>query len=73
MVWRTKMENFYERTFDGAVFSEEKLKYFFTQTLLGVENNFHAWLNENLAKGNFKIISRIEYTRKLINDYNRIK
>ena len=37
------------------------------------ENNFHVWLNENLAKGNFKIITRIEYTRKLISDYNRIK
>lgn len=68
-----KAENYYKRIFDDAVFSEEELKYFFTQILLCVENNFHAWLNENLAKGNIKIISRIEYTRKLINDYNRIK
>ena len=37
------------------------------------ENNFHAWLNENLAKGNLKIISMIEYTRKLIYDYYSIK
>lgn len=67
------MENFYKRTFDGKVFSEETLKEFFMQILLGVENNFRAWLNENLAKRNFKIISKTEYTRKLINDYNRIK
>lgn len=67
------MENYYKRTFDGAVFTEEKLKIFYLQILNIKENNFHAWLNENLAKGNLKIISRIEYTRKLINDYNSIK
>ena len=67
------MENFYKRTFDGKVFSEETLKKFFMQVSLGAENNFHVWLNENLAKRNFKIISKTEYTRKLINDYNRIK
>lgn len=67
------MENYYKRTFDGAVFTEEKLKIFYLQILNINEDNFHAWLNENLAKGNFKIISRIEYTRKLINDYNSIK
>ena len=67
------MENYYKRTFDGAVFTEEKLKIFYLQILNIKENNFPVWLNENLAKGNFKIISRIEYTRKLINDYNSIK
>ena len=66
------MKNSYKRTFDGAVFSEETLKEFFAQILLK-EEKFHAWLNENLAKGNLKIISMIEYTRKLINDYNSIK
>ena len=66
------MKNYYKRTFDGAVFSEETLKEFFAQILLK-EEKFHAWLNENLAKGNLKIISMIEYTRKLINDYNSIK
>lgn len=67
------MENFYKRTFDGKVFSEKTLKEFFTQVLLGEEVKFNAWLNENLANGNIKIISKTEYTRKLINDYNRIK
>ncbi len=67
------MENYYKRTFDGAVFTEEKLKIFYLQILNIKENNFHAWLNENLAKGNITIISRTEYTRKLINDYNRMK
>ena len=67
------MENYYKRTFDGAVFTEEKLKIFYLQILNIKENNFNAWLNENLAKGNLKIISMIEYTRKLINDYNSIK
>ena len=55
------MENYYKRTFDGAVFTEEKLKIFYLQILNIKENNFHAWLNENLAKGNLKIISMIEY------------
>lgn len=67
------MENYYKRTFDETVFSEESLKEFFTQILLGEEEKFHAWLNENLSKGNITIISRTEYTRKLINDYNRMK
>lgn len=67
------MENYYKRTFDGAVFTEEKLKIFYLQILNIKENNFHEWFNENLAKGNFKIISKTEYTRKLINDYNSIK
>lgn len=67
------MENYYKRTFDGAVFTEEKLKIFYLQILNIKENNFHAWLNENLAKGNITITSRTEYTRKLINDYNRMK
>lgn len=67
------MENYYKRTFDGAVFTEEKLKIFYLQILNIKENNFHAWLNENLTKGNITIISRTEYTRKLINDYNRMK
>lgn len=67
------MENYYKRTFDGAVFTEEKLKIFYLQILNIKENNFHAWLNENLAKGNITIISRTEYTRKLINDHNRMK
>ena len=66
------MENYYKRIFDGAVFSEETLKEFFAQILLE-EEKFHAWLNENLTKGNITIISRTEYTRKLINDYNRMK
>ena len=44
------MENYYKRTFDGAVFTEEKLKIFYLQILNIKENNFHAWLNENLAK-----------------------
>ena len=66
------MENYYKRTFDGAVLSEETLKEFFAQILLE-EEKFHAWLNENLTKGNITIISRTEYTRKLINDYNRMK
>lgn len=66
------MKNYYKRTFDGAVFSEETLREFFAQILLK-EEKFHAWLNENLTKGNITIISRTEYTRKLINDYNRMK
>lgn len=57
------MENYYKRTFDGAVFSEETLKEFFAQILLEEEEKFHAWLNENLTKGNITIISRDEYTR----------
>ncbi len=67
------MENYYKRTFDETVFSDESLKEFFTQILLEEEEKFHAWLNENLTKGNITIISRTEYTRKLINDYNRMK
>ena len=67
------MENYYKRTFDGAVFTEEKLKIFYLQILNIKENNFHARLNENQAKGNLKIISMIEYSRKLINDFNSIK
>lgn len=57
--------------FDG-VLTDNQIKEVFAQILLK-EEKFHAWLNENLTKGNITIISRTEYTRKLINDYNRMK
>ncbi len=52
------MKNYYKRTFDGAVFSEETLKEFFAQILLK-EEKFHAWLNENLTKGTLQLFPEL--------------
>ena len=52
------MKNYYKRTFDGAVFSEETLKEFFTQILLK-EEKFHAWLNENLTRETLQLFPEL--------------